>query len=219
MAESNDRFLQTVRAVAAGDEPPDFTTAERSARREAVKARPTAAIVDQLEGRLNAIFDILEPAPEDVLARTVVVPAGHLSLTQVAETRLTEATLHSWDIHTAWETSPTLDSRSAELILPAVLANAPRMARRAKLAGQNWTFDLEMSGPGGGPATIEVRDDAVVVRREAPERADAVVYLPVEAAIRLLWGRLDLPRAVEAGAVRAEGDAAALRTLAELFRD
>jgi uncharacterized protein (TIGR03083 family) len=219
MAESNDRFFQVVRAAVADEPPPAMSTEERAARREAVKARPTPKIIDQLEQRMSAIFDLLERAPAATLARTVTVPAGQLTLDQVAATRLSESTLHTWDIRSARDRAATLPSESAALMLPSVLAQAPRLARRERLQGLTATYLLETTGPGGGPVTLEVRDGAARVSRGAPKQADATIRLPVEACIRLIWGRLDLEHAIAAGIAQADDDRDAVQRLGKLFRD
>jgi uncharacterized protein (TIGR03083 family) len=218
MAESNDRFFQVVRAALADEPPPAISAEERTARREAVKARPTAEIVDQLEQRMLAIFDLLERAPATSLARTVTVPAGQLSLDQVAETRLSESTLHNWDIRSPRDPAATLPSAAAALMFPGVLAMAARLARREKLQGLTATYHLQTTGPGGGPVTIEVHDGVAQVSRGAPTKPDATVRLPVEACIRLIWGRLDLEHALATGLAQADGDRPAVQTLGEMFR-
>src|SRR5262249_37742543 len=69
MAESNDRFLQIIEATLAGAEVPAFSPQERAARQAAVKAAGSAAVLAQLQQRVGAVFDRLENASPDQLAR------------------------------------------------------------------------------------------------------------------------------------------------------
>ena len=79
---------------------------------------------------------------------------------------------------------------------------AGRLGAKGAAEAHDGTYRLELSGPGGGPVTLVVRGGAVRAERGAPADADATVFLPSEAGVRLLWGRLDIPAAVESGLVR-----------------
>jgi hypothetical protein len=58
----------------------------------------------------------------------------------------------------------------------------------------------------------------VVATRGAPDLADVMLALPVEAWVRLVWGRLDLARALDAGIVRATGERERALALGGVFR-
>ena len=218
MAESNDRFLQIVEATLADAAVPAFSPQERVARQAAVKAGGSAAVLAQLQQRVGAVFDRLEGASPEQLARTVQVPAGQLSLAQVAGQRLSEVTLHCWDIRSARQRGATLDPEGAALLLDSILANVPRLANKEALGDRRATYGLELSGPGGGPITLAIADGAARASRGATATADATLRLPVEAAIRLFWGRLDLERGIAEGLVAVQGDETAVRSLAGVFR-
>lgn len=218
MAESNDRFLRIVSAVLDGQPVPAFSPQQRAERQAAVKARGREAVLDQLAGCAYAVFDRLEAATPEALARTVTVPAGTLTLAQVAGQRLSELALHSWDIRSAADPRAALAPATVPLLLDGVLASVGRLAGNRVPADRTLTYRLELAGEAGGPVTVTLAGGQASAQRGAPERADATLYLPAEAAIRLLWGRLALERALAAGTVSVEGDRAAALLLGEIFR-
>ncbi|MBX5490261.1 MAG: maleylpyruvate isomerase family mycothiol-dependent enzyme [Chloroflexi bacterium] len=218
MAESNDRFLQIVSAALDGQPVPEFSPQQRAERQAAVKARGRDAVLAQLVERVNAVFDRLENATPEGLARTVTVPAGTLSMAQVASQRLSEVALHSWDIRSAADPRAGLAPATVPLLLDGVLGSVGRLAGRRVPADRALTYYLDLSGEAGGPVTLTLADGQATARRGAPAHADVTLHLPAEAAIRLFWGRLGLERALADGSVRAEGDRAAALLLNEIFR-
>jgi ubiquinone biosynthesis protein UbiJ len=74
----------------------------------------------------------------------------------------------------------------------------------------------ETTGEGGGPITLRWAGGKLEVARGAPPTADVTLHLPIEALIRLIWGRLPLA-SLDDGTVRVEGDRAAARRLAAAF--
>jgi uncharacterized protein (TIGR03083 family) len=217
MAESNDRFLRIVSAALDGQPVPAFSPQQRAERQAAVKARGREAVLDQLAGCAYAVFDRLEAATPEALARTVTVPAGTLTLAQVAGQRLSELALHSWDIRSAADPRAALAPATVPLLLDGVLASVGRLAGNRVPTDRTLTYRLELAGEAGGPVTVTLAGGQASAQRGAPERADATLYLPAEAAIRLLWGRLALERALAAGTVSVEGDRAAALLLGEIF--
>ena len=65
--------------------------------------------------------------------------------------------------------------------------------------------------------TLKVSAEGATATRAAPAGAGVTVTLPVEAWIRLLWGRLDLAAALAAGTVRVRGDREPSLALVPLF--
>jgi uncharacterized protein (TIGR03083 family) len=218
MAESNDRFYRIVSAALEGAPVPDFTAAERAERQAAVKGQGSAEIVRQLQARGNATFDLLEGASVEALARTVTVPAGRLTLLEVAPQRLNECTLHSWDIRYARDRDTTLDEAAVPFLLDRVIAAAPRFGGRGAAGASGATYHIQLGGPSADAVTLAVADGVVTATRGASDRADVTLRMPAEAFIRLVWGRLDLVGAIDAGTVEVEGSRDQAHDLGRLFR-
>jgi hypothetical protein len=161
---------------------------------------------------------MLEGATTEDLARTVTVPAGQLSLAQVAPQRLSECTLHSWDIRIAWDSGATLDADAVPLLLDGAIAGAGRLGSRGAPNARDAAYAIDVTGPCGGPVSVVVEQGAVRADRGAPARPDATLRLSGEEFVRLVWGRLDLRRALEAGTVVVEGDRELAYALEGVFR-
>jgi putative sterol carrier protein len=106
---------------------------------------------------------------------------------------------------------------AAALLLDFTVWRVPRLASPAEARGWASVYGFELEGPGGGPLTLEVRADGATATRAAAAGADITLTIPVEAWIRLLWGRLDLAAALAAGTVRARGEREPILALVPLF--
>lgn len=213
LAEGVERFGMQVRGGLAGD-PVEFTMADREARRQVVKALPDDELLSELKRRTGAFFDYLDTLPESELTRVCIpMAAGPAAPASVAVLRLQEPALHYWDILALEQTDATLDFESAALLADYVIGNAPRQTKPDALADLNATYSLDASGPGGGPVTITCADGKATVSRGGSAAAD--LTLTTEALVRLLWGRVDIERALASGQLR--GNAEAARTLGRVF--
>jgi putative sterol carrier protein len=97
-----------------------------------------------------------------------------------------------------------------------VLAGAPRLAKAEALGDGAGVALADTTGEGGGPVTLRWNGGKLEATRGAPPAADVTLHLPLEALIRLIWGRLPLA-ALTNGTIRIDGDQAAARRLAAAF--
>ncbi|HLH25931.1 MAG TPA: maleylpyruvate isomerase family mycothiol-dependent enzyme [Chloroflexota bacterium] len=216
LAEGMDRFGQQVQGALAG-QPVEFSMAERDARRAQVRALPDAELIDRLERNTAAFYDRLEPLSDDDLVRpSVPMAAGITPVLQVAYLRLHEPALHRWDVRIVRDPAATVEPHAAALLSDYVLAGAPRLAKADALGDGVGHALAETSGAGGGPVTLRWHGGQMEVARGAPATADVTLRLPIEALIRLIWGRLPLA-ALTDGTVGIEGDRAAAQRLATAF--
>jgi uncharacterized protein (TIGR03083 family) len=217
ITEGASRVIPVVRATLAGDPTPQFTAEERAARTRDVRALPGAELATRFPRDVDAVFVHFEGADEGALATTVVVPAGPHTLAELATQRLLEAALHAWDCAAPRDPAAALRPEAAAPLVDYLLDRVGRMAT-GDLGGLTATYHLELSGPGGGPLTLTLADGQAMASRGASAAADATLTLPAEAWVRLVWGRLDLDRALAAGTARASGDEAKARALSAVFR-
>jgi uncharacterized protein (TIGR03083 family) len=216
LAEGMDRFGQQVQGALDG-QPVEFSMAERDARRAQVKALPDAELVDRLERNTAAFYDRLEPLSDDDLSRAIVpMAAGLTPILQVAYLRLHEPALHRWDVRIERDPAATVEPHAAALLGDYVLAGAPRLAKADVLGDSSGVARAETTGEGGGPVTLRWASGKMDVARGAPPSADVTLHLPIEALIRLIWGRLRLA-ALSDGSIRIDGDRAAAERLAAAF--
>ncbi len=218
VTEGAARAIPVIAAALEGAPTPQFSAEERAERTREVRALPGAELAVRFPRDVDAAFALLEGATEAALGTTVVVPAGTHTLAELATQRLVEAALHAWDCRAPRDPAAGLRPEAAALVVDYVMARAARLATGEAARTLSATYHCALEGPSGGPVTLTLADGQASATRGAPAAADAVVSLPVEAFVRLLWGRLDLPRALAAGTVRAEGDAAKARALGDVFR-
>ncbi len=218
LVEGTERFGMQTRAALAGEAVPEFSVEERTARRQQVKAMPTDTLLDELVRRNTSFMDYLRALPEADLTRAAVpLPAGLLSAAQVAQLRLQEMALHHWDCLAPANPEATLKAESAALMADYVIGSAGRLAKKEALAGLNKVYLCELTGPGGGPVSVICRDGTAQVARFDSGPADVTLTLPTETFLRLVWGRVDLERALKDGTIRVDGAPDAVRALGRVF--
>jgi uncharacterized protein (TIGR03083 family) len=205
------------RSALAGQEPPPFPPDVRQARMREIRRFSGPEMAASFQRDLNAVFDLLEGADAAALDRVVQVPAGPHTLLAFGTQRLSEATLHGWDIRVTGDPTATLRPQSAALFVDYLLGRMPRMAHTDEAPDAAGTYHLALEGPGGGPVALTVGEGTAAATRGAPASADVTLTLPVETFIRLAWGRLDLARAIDEGAVRVTGDGERALRLQRLF--
>ena len=218
ITEGASRAIPVVAAALEGAPTPQFSAEERAARTREARALPGAELAVRFPRDVDAVFALFEGASEAALGTTVVVPAGPHTLAELATQRLVEAALHAWDCRATRDPAAALRPEAAALVVDYVMSRAARLATGDALATVAATYHCALDGPGGGPVTLTIADGQASASRGAPASPDATLTMPVESFVRLLWGRLDLPRALEAGTVRAEGDPAKARALRDVFR-
>jgi uncharacterized protein (TIGR03083 family) len=114
--------------------------------------------------------------------------------------RLSEHTLHTWDIVVAFEPSATLTDEASSVVLDnlAMIAgytgqkSDEQLSVEVRTTGPERAFHLDL-GPNGAAISPSYDDTA----------ADAELTLPAEAFVRLVYGRLDPDHTP--GSVRATG--------------
>ena len=168
--------------------------------------------------RNEAYLGYLEGLSPEARTRRVRSFAGETSIAEYAQFRLSELSLHSWDIRVSLDPTARLLPTSARANFPHALDTLHRRANRdarAELAGAVYQF--EVYGPVRHRFALAVRDDTIEVLEGEQRSAAASLRLPTEAFIRLYTGRLRLQDADEAGEVAVEGDRAAAERLHALF--
>ena len=217
LTQGAERAVIVVQSALAGNEPPPLSPENRVARMREIREYSGPELAASFQRDVGAVFDLLEGADETALERVVQVPAGPHTLLNFGTQRLSEATLHGWDIRKPSDPEATLRPESAALFVDYLLGRMPRMAHTDEAPDAAGTYRLDLQGPGGGPVTLTVDPDGASATRGAPAQADVALALPVETFIRLAWGRLDLASAIERGNVRVEGDRQRALRLQELF--
>jgi uncharacterized protein (TIGR03083 family) len=218
VGDGAERAVEVAHATQGGAPVPQYGPDERRRRHRQFRELAGDELAARLEADLGRVFQVLEAADEAALRDTIVpLAGGQHTLAQFAEQRLNEVALHAWDVRAPSDPAAALPADAAALLLDFTVWRAPRLASPAEARGWAPRYAFELEGPGGGPVGMEIRADGATATRAAPAGAAVTLTLPVEAWIRLLWGRLDLAAALAAGSVRAEGEREPILALVPLF--
>jgi uncharacterized protein (TIGR03083 family) len=217
LAQGAERAPVVVRHALQGTPPPELRPEDRAARFRAMRAMTGAELAERFPRDIDTVFTLLEGADEAALQTVVIVPAGPHTLLQFATQRLSEAALHHWDVRAPRDPDAALRPEAAALLVDYLIGRMPRMVDHEGARGLDVTYYCKLEGPGGGPVTISIGDGTGTATRGAPASASATLTLPVEAWIRLAWGRLDLPRALDRGCVQFSGPRGEALALQALF--
>ncbi len=218
VTDGAERAVVVARAALSGQPVPQYDTAERRRRHVALRALSGEELAVRLQRGLEAVFQALDAVPAPTLHATVVrLGGGPHTLAQFADQRLVETALHAWDVRAGSDPTATIAPETAAAMIHFVLWRVPRLASPAAAHDVAPRYRCELEGPGGGPVTLEIDQDRVTATRACDADAGATLTLPVEAFIRLVWGRLDLPRDLERGIVRTQDRTDAILPLGALF--
>jgi uncharacterized protein (TIGR03083 family) len=217
LSQGAERAVVVVRYALDGTPPPELRPEDRAARFRAMRAMTGPELAARFPRDVDAVFALLESADDAALQTVVTVPAGPHTLLQFATQRLNEAALHHWDVRAPRDPDATLRPEAAALLVDYLLGRMARMVDADGARGLDGIYRCELEGPGGGPVALTIRDGTGSAARGAPPPAAPTLTLPVEAWIRLVWGRLDLARALESGRAHFSGDRAAALALQAAF--
>jgi uncharacterized protein (TIGR03083 family) len=143
--------------------------------------------------------ETLEGLGDDLDRITIDVMGRDLGATEFLSLRLSEHTLHSWDIAVTVDPAAVLAPGAVNLVIDRVPALGGFLGRAAAGGGDHFTAHVRTIGPERN-YTVSVGDAVEITDvGHAPENGGPVIELPSEAFIRLVYGRLDrrhLPPAV-----------------------
>jgi uncharacterized protein (TIGR03083 family) len=157
------------------------------ARWDALDDSAAAAEYLRSEEALIALVESITPAEADALQ--VPFFTGPIPLADFLVMRLSEHTLHRWDVDVVADPAAELNTAAIKFLLAVQTQLARYLAKpdqAPELDGTVLAFELGEHGT----YTLDLRD-GVTLAAGAPEAPDTVLTLPAEAFLRLLTGRLD----------------------------
>lgn len=176
-------------------------------------------LADIIAETTHELFDLLERASPEQLSRNTSTRFGEMALHNVGGFRLSELSLHSWDVRVVEDLTAKVSRESLPLLLPGLVAALPGLVHR-ETARQlpTTTYQFEVSGPSKGPVALSLTQGKVQAQRDYAEKADVILKLDSEAFLRLTWGRLNLKWMIRDGWVKVDGDTEAALKLNQLFQ-
>jgi uncharacterized protein (TIGR03083 family) len=161
---------------------------------------------------LVELYESLDAATRENLRIDMGFLPAPVDVATAARLRLSEFTLHSWDVRAAFDTSATLAPDATAALLNAEPDMLAWIGKPDALNGRSLVIGVTTTAPA---SVFALRLQAPVsVDFDVPERPDGTLTLPAEAWLRLVAGRL-APRNTP-GSVVAEG-AADLDLLRRVF--
>ncbi len=211
----NQFFLAATRAALEGTTAPSFEPAQHEARLAPLRQLSNEALLGGLERSREAYATYLESLSDQQLSRPVEMPFGALPAWQLDGVTLNEIAIHHWDLRARREADARISAEAVPMLLPVNLGAVALLANGEKPDG---TWQLDLTGPAGGPLTIRAQGGQVTAQPGPAPNPDARLALEAEALIRLIWGRLDLAEAIEKGQIQVQGDRGRALALQQMFR-
>ena len=138
---------------------------------------------------------------------------GNMSVRNYVVLRLQELTIHGWDIRSAFDATATLSVPPLPWLMPCVERWLSSAFRPVPELTTPLRYRFETSGPFAVQQDIMVSQDGLRLETVAAHAADVIFRCPTGAALLLIYGRLSLHRAAEAGWLEIVGP----RSQAALF--
>ena len=138
--------------------------------------------------KLTTLFESLDGDQRDNLRIELGYLPAPVDVATVGRMRLSELTLHSWDVRSASDPGATLDPESVPHMLETATSNLSWITKPANLNGQEATLTVTTTEPA---TELALRlSDPVSIDPAPAEHADGSLTLPAEAWLRLISGRL-----------------------------
>jgi uncharacterized protein (TIGR03083 family) len=138
------------------------------------------------EGYVKAVEGL---SPESIASLEIgFAGMGSIDMASVIAFRLSEHTLHSWDVNVAFDSGATLPSDASELLLQLVTRVIGRTGIADAWTGDDVTIAVETSAP-ANRYWLRLADEVSFGLGDRP--ASGKLEIPSEALVRLMAGRLD----------------------------
>jgi uncharacterized protein (TIGR03083 family) len=180
--------LATLRASEAGAPPPtgDFNHKVWD-RWNAMSAAEHASGFLESDERIVEAYEALDPDTRASLLVNLGFLPAPLDVATAARFRLSEFTMHQWDVAVAFDPTATLAREAVPLLFDQVGTLLGWIAKPENLKGRTATLALRLRDP---DRSLGLDLGERVELTGAPDQPDGELTLPAEAWLRLAVGRL-----------------------------
>ena len=213
-------MLEGARAVMSGHKIDIFSPATIARYETQIADLNRLELADKLSQTTHELYDLLEQASPEQLAQRSQTRFGNLRLADLGSVRLSELSLHSWDVRVVTDLTAKVNRESLPLLLPGLVQLLPVLVNRTEANRLEKTgYQFEISGAARGPVSLLIENGQSKVSQEYLDQPDVTIKLDSEAFLRLSWGRLkNLDWMIRDGWVKVEGDQGAALKLNQLFQ-
>lgn len=148
---------------------------------------PADQATDGLAADATFLAQVRETTPEQRAEFRVQMFNGEQDLAGLAQMRLNEHAVHTWDVVVALDPSATLTPDAAALLVDAL---PPTVGIAGKPSAAELTIEVQTTEPERSFA-LQLNGEGTTLTPGAPPAAEATLQLPAEALVRLVYGRLD----------------------------
>jgi uncharacterized protein (TIGR03083 family) len=142
------------------------------------------------------LYESLDAATRESLRIDMGFLPAPVDVATAARFRLNEFTLHSWDVHVAFDEHATLADDAAGVLAAGIGVMAGWLGKPEPLGGRQAVIQVTTTQP---TLALALRlGDQISVGADAVEQPDGTLTLPAEAWVRLVTGRL-APKYTPAG--------------------
>jgi uncharacterized protein (TIGR03083 family) len=218
-----DAVIHTVRAVlllgggiraTLSGQPANFDPAQAQALDAQLAAQPREMVVAELERAHGDFADYVDGIDVAALPFPVQLPFGTFPVWQMVVVVLNEIAIHHWDMRAGLDPGAQVNSEAVPILVSMAIQSVPLLAHGEKRDG---TWQLDVDAPTGGPLVLKVAGDKATMEPGSAASPVARLAMDGEAFVLLLWGRLDLAKAIDSGRVRVDGDRGRALALQPLF--
>ena len=213
-------MLEGARAVMGGQTVDIFSPTNLARHQTQIADLNRLELADKLAQTTHELYDLLEQASPEQLAQRSQTRFGNLRMADLGSVRLSELSLHSWDVRVVNDLTAKVSRESLPLLLPGLVQLLPGLVdhNEAKQL-EKTSYQFEISGAARGPVSLLIENGQSKATQDYLDHPDATIKLDSEAFLRLSWGRLkNLDWMIRDGWVKVEGDQAAASKLKQLFQ-
>jgi uncharacterized protein (TIGR03083 family) len=199
-----------MRAALAGEPHPgqEFTKSVW-ARWDAMPAREQADTFVTANKALAELYESLDSGARENLRVDVGFMPAPVDVATTVQLRLSELTLHSWDVRVTFDPGATLPADATALLLQGTLPLS-WIGKADALGGRTAVVAVTTTEPSSAFA-LRLEDPVSVGALPDDADADGTLALPAEAWVRLVAGRLGAGRTTEGVRVTGAADLDLLR--------
>lgn len=190
-------YLQSLDNALAGSVEPLWPASGGRAGREAEFRRcltyPNVRLIDEFDEAANLLAKKLMKVTEEDADLPAWHPSGIWTVDRMVGARLSDSSIHRWDIRTGLEPAPRFDDERLPFLVQYVCASATRYVDPAAGKGGNASWRFDLTAPVDRQVTIAVKEGQVGVSEGAgSEPPGTTCTADPNAFVLLMVGRLPL---------------------------